>query len=104
AVALPLAGLAGPLGIAQFSGQAASQGFPSLLFFIGLISINLGVFNLLPLPALDGGRLVFILIEAVRGKPIPIERENKIHQWGLIALLLLAAVVSVNDLFRILKR
>jgi regulator of sigma E protease len=101
---LSITGLAGPLGIAQFSGQAASQGFPSLLFFIGLISINLGVFNLLPLPALDGGRLVFIIIEAVRGKPIPIEQENKIHQWGLIALLLLAAVVTVNDLFRILKR
>ena len=101
---MSIAGLAGPLGIAQFSGQAASQGLPSLLFFIGLISVNLGVFNLLPLPALDGGRLVFILIEAVRGKPVPIEKENQIHQWGLIALLLLAAVVSVNDLIRIFKR
>ncbi len=101
---MSVAGLAGPLGIAQFSGQAASQGFYSLMFFIGLISVNLGIFNLLPLPALDGGRLVFILIEAVRGKPIPIEQENKIHQWGLIALLALAAVVSVNDLFRILKK
>ena len=101
---MSLAGLAGPLGIAQFSGQAASQGFYSLMFFIGLISVNLGIFNLLPLPALDGGRLVFILIEALRGKSLPIDQENRIHQWGLIALLALAAVVSVNDLFRILKR
>lgn len=95
--------LAGPVGIAQFSGQAASQGFAAFLSFIGLISINLGVFNLLPIPALDGGRLVFVLIEAIRDKPIKIEVENKIHQWGLIFLLIFIAIVSVNDVIRIIS-
>lgn len=98
---IAIADLAGPIGIAQLSGEAASQGFPSLLFFLALININLGVLNLLPIPALDGGRLVFVVIEAIRRKPLKIETENKIHQVGLIILLTFMAIVSFNDILRI---
>ena len=99
---IALSDLAGPIGIAQISGQASSKGFYTLLYFTGFISINLGVVNLLPLPALDGGRLVFVAIEAMRRKPIDLAKENKIHQYGLMALLLLMAVISVNDVVRII--
>ncbi len=101
---IALTDVAGPIGIAQFSGQAAMQGLPTFLNLLAFISINLGVFNLLPIPALDGGRIVFILIEWIRKKPIDIETENRFHQWGLIVLLLLVAAVSFNDIARFIKR
>ncbi len=93
--------LAGPIGIAQLSGAAASQGIVTFLLFTAFLSINLGVLNLMPIPALDGGRLVFIIIEAIRRRPIDIEAENRIHQWGLTILLLFIFAVSINDIFRI---
>jgi len=98
---IAITGLAGPIGIAQFSGQAATQGLASFMSLVAFISINLGIFNLLPIPALDGGRLVFILIEAVRKKPFNLEMENRIHQWGLVVLLGFFAFVSFNDILRI---
>lgn len=94
--------LAGPIGIAQLSGQVATQGFSQFLIFTAFISLNLGVLNLLPIPALDGGRLVFIVIEAIRKRPVNIETENRIHQWGLIGLLVFMFIISINDLIRIL--
>ncbi len=63
-----------------------------------LLSVNLGIMNLLPLPALDGGRLVFLLVEAVRGKPIPPEKEGMVHLAGMVALMLLMVVVFFNDI------
>lgn len=96
--------LAGPVGIAQFTGQVAGEGFVPLLSFTAFLSINLGLLNLLPLPALDGGRLVFIVIEKLNGKPVNQELENKIHQTGFALLLALMAFVTVNDVFRILRR
>lgn len=98
---IALSGLAGPIGIAQFSGQAAMQGMASFFSLVAFISINLGVFNLLPIPALDGGRLVFIMAEALRKKAINIELENQIHQWGLVVLLGFFVFVSFNDIWRI---
>jgi len=95
--------LAGPVGIAQITGQYAQQGILSLLNFIAFFSINVGLLNLLPIPALDGGRLVFVLIEAIRRKPIKIEVENKIHQVGLIVLLTFLAALTVNDVLRFFK-
>jgi regulator of sigma E protease len=62
------------------------------------------VLNLLPLPALDGGRLFFVILEALRGKPIDIEKENKVHYIGLIVLLILAAVITVNDVAHLFGR
>ncbi|MDI6731915.1 MAG: RIP metalloprotease RseP [Candidatus Margulisbacteria bacterium] len=98
-----LSDLAGPIGIAQITGQSAQMGFASFMQFLAFFSINVAVFNLLPIPALDGGRLVFILIEAIRKKPINIELENKIHYFSFLAFLGLIAVVTVNDLVRIFR-
>ena len=67
-----------------------------------LLSVNLGIMNLLPLPALDGGRLVFLLIEAVRGKPIPPEKEGMVHFAGFVALMILMVFVMYNDIMRLL--
>ena len=63
-----------------------------------LLSVNLGIMNLLPLPALDGGRLVFLLVEAVRGKPIPPDKEGMVHLAGMVALMLLMVLVFFNDI------
>lgn len=96
--------LAGPVGIAQFTGQVAGEGIVPLLSFTAFLSINLGLVNLLPIPALDGGRLVFIVIEGIRKKAVDIALENKIHQVGLTILLAIMAVVTVNDIFRIFRK
>jgi regulator of sigma E protease len=96
--------LAGPVGIAQFTGQVAGEGIVPLLSFTAFLSINLGLANLLPIPALDGGRLVFIIIEGIRKKAVDINLENRIHSVGLTILLGLMAVVTINDIFRIFRR
>jgi regulator of sigma E protease len=96
--------LAGPVGIAQITGQYAQHGFLSLLNFTAFFSINIAIVNLLPIPALDGGRLVFVLLEFIRRKPVSIEKENKIHMVGLFLLLGLLAALTVNDLLRIFRR
>ena len=101
---IALGDLAGPVGIAQITGQYAHQGILSLLTFLAFFSINVAVLNLLPLPALDGGRLFFLIIEAIRRKPIDIELENKIHTVGLYLFLLLFAVLTINDFMRIFGR
>lgn len=99
-----LADLAGPIGIAQITGRYAQTGLNSFVYFLAFISVNIGVLNLLPLPALDGGRIVFVLIEILRGKPIAPKIENKIHSWGMVALLILMGVISINDLLRLFTR
>ena len=101
--------VAGPVGMTQQIGETYEAvkpyGFSSVLFtmmeFATLISVNLGVLNLLPIPALDGGRLFFMLIEVVRGKPIPPEKEGVVHLIGMAALFLLMIFVLFNDLNRI---
>jgi len=96
--------LAGPVGIAQFTGQVAGEGIIPLLSFTAFLSINLGLANLLPIPALDGGRIVFIIIEGIRRKAMDINLENRIHQVGFNVLLALMAIVTAHDIFRIFKR
>lgn len=93
--------LAGPIGVINEVGQAAKMGMTSLLLMLGFISVNLGFFNLLPIPALDGSRLIFLLIELVRGKPIDPEKENFIHTIGFIFLIGLMLIVTYKDLFRL---
>lgn len=101
--------VAGPVGMTQQIGQTYEEvkpyGFSSVLFtmmeFAVLISVNLGVLNLLPIPALDGGRLLFMLIEVVRGKPIPPEKEGIVHLIGMAALFLLMIFVMFNDIMRL---
>ncbi len=89
--------LSGPVGIVSAIGDVRAYGIESLLQLVAMITINLGIFNLLPLPALDGGRLVFLIIEAIRKKPIPPEKEGMVHFIGLALLMLLMIVVTIND-------
>lgn len=92
--------LGGPIQIAKISGQAAEQGFDSLLIMIALISTSIGLINLFPIPVLDGGHLVFYALEAVRGRPIK-ERWQEIgNGLGLSMILLLMVFATINDLLR----
>ncbi len=93
------AAVSGPVGISEVIGSAANQGPASLLSIVGLISMNLGVMNLLPVPALDGGRIVFILIEMVTRKKLPQNVEATINAVGLAILLGLSAIIMVKDIF-----
>ncbi|WP_422486805.1 RIP metalloprotease RseP [Gudongella sp. DL1XJH-153] len=93
--------LAGPVGVINEIGNAASMGFVSVLYILGFISINLGFFNLLPIPALDGSKIVFLLIELFRGKPIDADKEGFIHFIGFIFLISLMLIVTYKDLIRI---
>ena len=92
-----------PLGLSQAGGiflqESIQQERPTLILeYIALISMALGLTNLLPIPALDGGRILFVVIEIVRGRPLPPEREGRVHMIGLLILLSLMAVVLVNDI------
>lgn len=90
----------GPVGIIIVVGEAAQTGIINLLWLTGLISISLGLINLLPLPSLDGGRLLFLLVEAVRGKPLDPEKEGFVHFVGFALLILLILLVTYRDLIR----
>ncbi|CAM4021637.1 zinc metalloprotease [Bacillus manliponensis] len=90
--------LSGPVGIYNLTGQVAESGMISLLSLTAVLSVNLGLFNLLPFPALDGGRLLFFLFEAVRGKPIDRQKEGMVHFIGFALLMLLMLVVTWNDI------
>lgn len=94
-------GVAGPVGVAQLTGQAVSYGFTATLWFAALLSINLAVLNVLPIPALDGGRLFFILIEAVTRRKVNPKYEGYAHAAGLIILLGLMALITIFDVVRI---
>ena len=99
--------LAGPVGtvdiIADVAADAVKQSnFENLLFIMALITINIGVANLLPLPALDGGRLFFLVIEAIRRKPINPKYEGYVHAGGFALLMVLMVVVTFNDIVRII--
>ncbi len=91
-------GLGGPVMIANVVGQAARSGFENLLNWMAVISINLGIINLLPFPALDGGRLIFILVEKVRGKPIAPEKEGFVHMIGFALLMILMVFIIYRDI------
>lgn len=101
--------VSGPVGMAQTVTQIYDQSKPDGIYYIWLnmlnfailLSANLGVLNLLPFPALDGGRLVFLLVEAVRGKPVPPEKEGLVHMIGMACLMLLMVFVLYNDLTKI---
>lgn len=94
--------LAGPVGVGQMVGQAASYGFYSFLIFVAAISVNLGIVNLLPLPALDGSRLIFLAVEGVRRKPLSANVEGMIHFVGFVLLIGLLIIVTYFDISRIM--
>ena len=91
--------VSGPVGVSSAIGDAASSGMDSFLILVALININLGIFNLLPFPALDGGRLLFLLIEAIRRKPIKPEVEGFVNFAGLVLLMGLMVVITVKDIW-----
>ncbi|WP_297078972.1 RIP metalloprotease RseP [uncultured Enterococcus sp.] len=92
--------LGGPVAIFEISSQAATQGWMTVLSVMGLISMNLGIFNLLPIPALDGGKLVLNVIEGVRGKPLSQEKEGIITLIGFGLMMVLMVLVTWNDIQR----
>ncbi len=91
----------GPVGITQMIGEAARGGLGYLLTLTAILSINLALVNLLPIPALDGSRLLFLAVEAVRKRPLDPEKENLIHLVGFALLMFLVIIITYNDLVRL---
>jgi len=92
--------IGGPIMIAKMAGDQAKSGIENLIFFIALISVNLAIINLLPIPILDGGHLLFFFIEAVKGHPVSLKVREVAQQIGLFIILLLVILVFYNDIFR----
>jgi len=95
--------IAGPVGIMGLVGEAAQGGTIFLLAFTAFLSINLGIINLLPFPALDGSKIVFALIESIRKKPIEPEKEGLIHWVGFMFLMLIIIIATYNDILKLIK-
>lgn len=95
--------LAGPVGITSMVGEAARGGIVYLLSFTAFLSINLGILNMLPIPALDGSRFVFAIVEAIRRKPMDPEKEGFIHWMGFLFLMGLIVLATYNDIVRLIK-
>lgn len=95
--------IAGPVGIATLTGEVAGMGFIYMLQFIAVLSVNLGVLNLLPIPALDGGRIFFMMIELVTRRPVNKRVEQMAHIIGFALLMLLVLIVTVQDVGRIVS-
>jgi regulator of sigma E protease len=97
-----LKNLSGPLTIADYAGRSASLGLTSYLVFLALISVSLGVLNLLPLPVLDGGHLMYYLWEGVTGKPVSDVWLERLQRAGVAMLALMMSIALFNDLTRLL--
>ena len=93
--------LSGPISIAQFANASAGRGLSNFLFFLGAISLSLGILNLLPIPVLDGGHLLYYLIELVTGNPLSEQAQVAGQYFGLIALAGLMGLAFVNDILRL---
>lgn len=93
--------LSGPVGIFSIVGDQSSAGIMNIIYLVAFLSINVGFINLLPLPAFDGGHILFIIIEKIKGSPVNPETENKIHTIGLFLLMLLMVVITFNDILRL---
>ncbi len=103
---IPLSQISGPVGIVSEIGNVVEEtrttgweGFQSLLYLTILLTINLGVFNLFPIPALDGGRILFVLIEMVRRKPVPVDKEAIVHLAGFVLLIAFSIFIAFKDVF-----
>ena len=94
--------LTGPIGIAQVTGEVAKSGLVPLIELTALLSLNLAILNILPIPMLDGGRIIFVLFEIIsRGKKVPKEKENTIHAFGLLLLIGIMIIVTYQDIVRL---
>ena len=99
---LSLNNLSGPVGIYTIVGETRASGFANVLQLVALLSLNVGFINLLPFPAFDGGRILFLIIEKIKGSPVKTETENLIHTIGFILLMLLMLYITFNDILRLL--
>ncbi len=95
--------LSGPVGTATVIEEASSMGLQSLMVLVAFITINVGVFNMLPLPALDGGRILFLIIEMILRKPVPQRFEAIVHASGMVLLLSFVVFVTFNDIMRLFQ-
>lgn len=98
--------MSGPVGVVNVVNEAVNSGKYSIiniLNLMGMLTINLGVFNLLPIPALDGSRGVFIILEMIRRKPIPTEKENLVHVIGFMCLMIFIVFITFNDILNLIK-
>jgi regulator of sigma E protease len=95
-------GVSGPIGIFAVTTEAAKSGILTLINFVGILSVNLAILNILPFPALDGGRLLFIGIEAVTGRKSSYKVEGTINQIGMMILLALILIITIGDVRRLI--
>ncbi len=98
---LGLSSLAGPVGMYTVVGQSAKYGFQNILYLTAYLSVNLGFVNIIPFPAFDGGRILFVLIEKIKGSPVKPEVENIFHTVGFILLMILMLVITYQDILRL---
>ncbi len=96
--------LEGPIGIARLSGQAARQGLGDLISLMAAVSLNLGIFNFFPIPVLDGGLLLLLLIEGTMRRDLSMRMKERVTQAGFIALMLIAVFVIYNDIVKTLPQ
>jgi len=102
--ALGLNSLAGPVGMYTVVGQTAKLGIQNLLFLTAYLSVNLGFVNIIPFPAFDGGRVLFVIIEKIKGSPVKPEVENWFHNIGFILLMILMLVITYQDIMRLFTK
>ena len=93
--------ITGPLGIAQMTGEAAKLGFLNLLYFTAILSIFIGLFNLLPIPILDGGHIIILAIEKLRGKPLEAEKINFMYLIGISLMIIIFVIATYKDILRV---
>lgn len=96
--------IAGPLGIAQMTGEAAKLGFLNLLYFTAILSIFIGLFNLLPIPILDGGHIIILAIEKLRGKPLEAKKINFMYLVGISLMIIIFIIATYKDILRIFAK
>lgn len=101
--ALGLKSLSGPVGMYTVVGESAKLGIQSLLYLTAYLSVNLGFINIIPFPAFDGGRILFVIIEKIKGSPVKAEVENWFHTIGFILLMILTVVITYQDILRLFK-
>ena len=100
---LSLNTLSGPIGIFNLVSDTAKTGFINIIYLLGIISVNVGFINLLPIPAFDGGRILFLIIEKIKGKPVSAKTENTIHSIGFVLLMILMVAITYNDILKLLR-
>ena len=93
--------LSGPVGIYSLVGEQRAAGLASILYLVAYLSINVGVINLLPFPAFDGGKILFLIIEKIKGSKVNPKVENIIHTIGFVLLMLLMLYVTIHDIIRL---